>query len=272
MKKSERKKMEKELGIVFPQGKGVSTEEVKRMFINRPLEPHISFLACIADFMPVMAEMNRDISITRESIENLLLDTIQIINALEHTEDSNELKGKGFRISNADNISAIKVVLRDQIVCNYICILKKLETNPDYMDSVNEEFSSTLCILEEHPVFSYNAIYKGVHGGIHLDNIGLDEMKSRIQKQIKEIRQQIKDSEYLWVNEVLKILISRNATFNNQLFQDIYDFCEVQGFITEDQLKLHSSNSRPTAKRDYIRATYNRLINTEVYQYILGNR
>lgn len=263
----------KKSGLEFKIKPGkLSREELDRMFMNKPLEPYIESLSRTADFSPIFAELDQYFAELRTEICGLLEDSLRITDVLRAIAEKKFLKISGVTISNQDNLSVLNLVLRDLIVQNFTKALKKIETNCDYEDIINENFVMTSDILLNGGVVCYNVDYEGLYGGIHLIEDSPDALKEKIRQQISEIKDQIKESDFVWINQVLKTLVSNGANFTNRLFQDIYDFCEAEGFISEVQLKMHESNNRPTAKLDYIRSAYNRLTKTAAYEAIIKER
>lgn len=206
----------------------------------------------------------------RSEIYGLLEDTLNIVGVLRSIEEKRALKTAGISITNQENLSVLSTTMRDIIVQNYIQMLKKLDTNCDYEEIINENLEMTSNVLLSSGVICYNEEYKGLYGGIHLIEKSPVVLADKIKHQMSEIKIQIKDSDFVWINEVLKTLVSQKAVFNNRLFKDIYDFCEAEGFISETQLKLHDSNTQPTARINFIRATYNRLKTTRAYAALIN--
>lgn len=236
-----------------------SDRDIRHMFINRPLEPYLHFLMAWADFAPIFTELEKEYKTILDEVLESLNNSLQLVKFAKNAEDDGVIHLRGISITDEDNMNALVFTAREQIILNYQQIFEISRCNTAYEDMVNEFLAEITETLLKEPVVNYKDSFKRLSGGLIMEDCNYDEMLSRVETHIKGIQRIAKSLDYGYVTEVISVLHSQSAVFNNQLFRDIYDFCDVYGYIPEEQRHLHDLNSRPTAKSDYVRAAYNRL-------------
>ena len=232
---------------------------IRRMFINRPLEPYLRFLMAWADFAPIFSDLEKDYKKVLNAVLGHLEDSYQLTKFVKKAMEEKAIRFRGVSITAEKNVEALAFAAEEQIVANYKEILKAARCNLDYQDMVNEYIKRIRDTILQTPIISFREPAKEEYGGLILDDRNYDDMLSMIQTQKNGINQIIKGLDYGYVTEVILYLHKESATFNNRLFRDIYDFCSLYDYIPPEQKKLHELNTRPTAKSDYVRAAYNRL-------------
>ena len=236
-----------------------SDDDIRRMFINRPLEPYMSFLMAWADFAPIFTDIEKEYKIILDGVLELLDDSLQLAKFAQKAIEEKGLHFRGINITDEDNLQALALTAREQIIHNYHQIFEVSCCSTEYEDIVNEYLHQITETILKKPVVGYKEPFKLHYGGLILMDYPYNEMLSCIESHKSGIRHIIKSLDYGYATEVLMLLHKQGATFNNRLFRDVYDFCDIYGYIPDELKQLHEVNTRPTAKSDYIRAAYNRL-------------
>jgi transcriptional regulator of NAD metabolism len=238
---------------------GKTREDLERMFINRPLEPHIHFLSAWVDVHPVLEDVDKWFESMINDISLIVDASLQLIELSIVIKNEKRLKVHNAVITYPQNLTAISSSISEQLRSNYIKIFSELSIRSEYEEIINERLYAIKKVILEHPIFEFDKTMNDFHGDTHLAEGSLEQYRMQILSQKAGLKRLKSTIDYSGVNEILRILTERNAKFNSQLFQDIYNFCDETGYISEEQKRLHSTNARTTAQIDYIRAAYNRL-------------
>lgn len=236
-----------------------STEELERIFANRPLEQYINILSECADFTPISRSIDQSFDALIEQIESLLNDSLHLLKLIQQVQENKCIALQDYTIIHENILSAIASKAEEQITDNYKEIHHLLRCDDLYEDIVNEYLYDVLEVIRKYPVVHKLELGEEPYEYYIMSDKPTEILINTIEKQIEEVVENKKSIDESWMDNVLSILHARNAKMDRKMFRDVYDFLEVEGFISDEQLELHKKNTRQCAKEEYVKSAYFRL-------------